>query len=1303
MKYSSLHNHTDYSNLKLIDAINKVEDLIDYGYELGLHAIAITDHDCLGGHIRALKYFNEKYKDKDYKLILGNEIYVTREGLNQENHQTGEKFYHCILLAKDTKGHEQLRKLSTRAWDRGYMMAIMRTPTYLSDLDEIIGQDPGHIICTTACIGGFCGVQYLRAAETDPNHFDIESNIPAVDNYLQGMSNLFGDDFYIELQPSWNEEQIGYNKYMIKKYWGKYKFTVATDSHYLKKEERELHKDFLQSKEGNGNREVDAFYSAAYLMSAEEVTDYLKGYIEENKINEMFANSNEMADKCGTYDLFHGQIVPRIKYEWSERNPETFESLKNEIESYGNKYPDVLRYFTTEDDSDSYLAHLISEGYYSGKIQPSEEYIARLDEELHHIHQISLKKEQPLSDYFNTMAKIMEVVWTDGDSLVGPGRGSGCGSLINYLIGITQLDPLRQELTMPFWRFMHESKVELPDIDFDTEAGKRQKIFNAVSNYFNGIGSEVINVCTVGTIKTKSAIKTAGKGLDIDDTTINYIASMVPSERGQDWTLAQCMYGDEEHKKIPQFVAQMTKFPQLWRLSQRIAGLVTNLSVHASGVLILNGKVTDHNSIMRTSRGVRVTAWDLHDSEDAGALKYDFLTVQALDKIRTCMNLLLEDKKMEWYGSLKDTYEHYLLPANINYTNQEMWKMASDGKILELFQMDTTQGSKAMRLIKPTSIKDIAAGNSIMRLMCDGEQPLDIFVRHKKNIQEWYDEMNAAHLTADEQSLLRKYLDRVYGVAGSQELVMLLSMDPHISNFSVPEANKLRKGIAKKKPAVIEEVRQLFFKKGQEAGTSLNLLNYVWDRQIGLSLGYSFSDLHTVAYSTIALQEMNLAYFYPVIYWDCACLSVNANAVNEEDYEYLVDEEIIEVDDNEDDKKKSAKVDYAKIASAIGKFKTHSIVAPDINKAKMGFIPDEKNDTIMFGMKGISAVGDDIVKEIMDRRPFSSLQDFLEKMKDDNKTLIAKNKVVNLIKAGCFDALENKPRVEIMKDYIGLLVHPKEKLNLNNFLMLIRNDLLPKELDFEKGVYLFTKELRKQKDGNGFYTMRDDDNILYLWYTKWIKKEPPMIDGEYRLNMAEWDSYYNSVMNNVRVWIKDNMGDLIQKLYKIEYDEEWNKYCSGDQLQWELDSLNFFHSGHPLTGLLTPIELTPITELRENEFDGFWNIDGQAVPKMVLHSIAGTVLVKDKKANILVLSTPDGVIKVKIYKAQFAKYDKVVKNADGDVVEESFLDKGTHLLITGIYRDEMFVPKVYKDTKQPPILKIILNANNSFNGFREKK
>lgn len=1327
-RYSSLHNHTDYSNLKLIDSINTVEGLIDYAYELGLKGVALTEHDTLTGHIRALNYYKNKIekilKEKeidsssmtmdekivaaDFRLVLGNEIYITREGLCSENHEKGEKFYHCILLAKDEIGYRQIRELSSRAWERGYMRMIMRTPTYLSDIDEIVGAEPGHLVCTTACIGGFCGVMFQRYRETKEENF-----LAAIDQYIEGMIGTFGNDFYIELQPSRMEDQIEYNQYMMKTYWNRVNFTIATDSHYLKKDERVLHKVFLQSKEDQANREVDAFYASAYMMSGDEIYDYVKDYISEEELNEMLAHTNEITAACKWFTMDHDQIVPKIYYEWFNRDKNAYDRLVEYVKELGiEKYPNLWRYLDTnlERDSisgeaDQYLMFLVAEGFWSHKIKASEKYVARLDEELYHIHAISENMKQPLSDYFNTMAKIIEIVWEDGDSIVGPGRGSGAGCLINYLVGITQIDPLTQELEMPFWRFLHESRPGLPDIDFDTEAMKRLRIFNAVKRYFNSIDSEVINVCTIGTLKTKSAIRTAARGLEMDDAVTNYIVSLVPTERGQDWSIQDCYYGNgEDREPIKNFRAQMNTYPQLWAVVQRIAGLVTNLSVHASGVLIINGKVTDHNSIMKTSRNVIVTCWDLHDSESAGGLKYDFLTVQGLDKIRTCLNLLLENKEIEWMGSLKETYDNYLLPANLDYSSQGMWDLMCSGKILECFQYDTMMGSKAIRNMQPTSLRDLAAGNSIMRLMSDkagGESPLDTFVKYKNNIKGWYTEMMMAGLNQDEIAIMEKYLKPVYGVAGSQELAMLLTMDPKVANFSVAEANTLRKGIAKKKPELIEKIRQLFYNKGAECGTRTELLDYIWNIQIHRQVGYSFSDLHTVAYSTIALQEMNLAYYYPIIYWNCACLSVDSNAVNEEDYENLVEDDMIALTDV-DDEKKVSKVSYDKIVTAISKFRNEvDILLPDINRAKLGFIPMVEENSIVYGLKGLAKIGDDLVNNIISHRPYSSLMDFVNKMRDGTKTLISKDRVVNLIKAGCFDRLENKPRHQIMKDYIDYLVPRKTRLTLQNVQMLIRNGLVPEEMKYERGFYIVHNEIKKTKE-NGMYCLNSEDDIIYIWYTNNFHKEPMFLNGGWYVRDVEWESELKRVQDKMRTWIKKNEAELIDKLYKIDYEAEWNKYAKGDDLQWELDSLNFYYSGHPLANAGVPGEIRDVTEIGENEIDGYWNIDGNTIPKMKLSTIVGTVLVAEDKKHLITLSTPTGVIKCNIYKAQYAKYNKEIEDAEGNVISAGFFEKGTHLMITGIMRDEIFIPKVYKNLKTKPIRKIILDENNQFVQFEDK-
>lgn len=428
-----------------------MEELIDYAYELGLKAVAITDHECLTAHVRALNYYNKKYADKkeEFKLILGNEIYVTREGLNAETHEAGEKFYHMILLALDEVGHRQLRELSSRAWKRGYMKFIMRTPTYLSDIGEIVGANPGHLVCSTACLGGMSGVWFLSGQEE------------RIDPLLEALRNVFGEDnFFIELQPSFSNDQLRYNKFMKDKFENDYNFTVATDSHYLKKEEREIHKTFLNSKDGKGNREVDEFYSATYMMSPEEIHSYMDESLGQEFVSGMMKNTNTIAKRCSSYALDHPQIVPKIKYEWENRNKELHDRMGKNL---GNR-PNCYFYFNeTEYEADKYLAHLVAEGYNSLIGDFQGEYLDRLEEEFGTLKAISENIKQPLSDYFNTMARIIDIVWADGDSLVGPGRGSGCGSLINYLVGITQLDPLRQELTLPFWRFLHPSRPELPD------------------------------------------------------------------------------------------------------------------------------------------------------------------------------------------------------------------------------------------------------------------------------------------------------------------------------------------------------------------------------------------------------------------------------------------------------------------------------------------------------------------------------------------------------------------------------------------------------------------------------------------------------------------------------------------------------------------------------------------------------------------------------------------------------------------------------------------------------------------------
>ena len=825
------------------------------------------------------------------------------------------------------------------------------------------------------------------------------------------------------------------------------------------------------------------------------------------------------------------------------------------------------------------------------------------------------------------------------------------------------------------------------------------------------MGGDLIHVCTFGTEKTKGAINTAIKGLELNEDIGSYLTSMIPNSRGFDWTLSQCYHGDEEHRPIQNFIDEMNKYPMLWKVASRIEGLVTSLGCHASGVLALNEPVWKTNSIMKTSKGVAVTAFDLEDTEQLGGVKYDYLTVEALDKIRTCMNWMLEDEVIEWQGTLRKTYAKYLDPKVLNYEDKGMWDALYYKQIPSCFQFDTAVGGQAVQIIRPSSLLELLTSNSVLRLMAeDGkEQPLNVYASYKNNIDGWYAEMRQAGLNREEQQILEKYLLPVYGVAASQELMMMLSMDPQIAGFTIGEANILRKAVAKKKRDVLQKGKELFYSKGLERGTSMQMLDYVWDVQVMRQAGYSFSDIHTTAYSYIALQEMNLCYFYPSIYWKTACVSVDAGALNEEDFYNLVETGVMELTDD-DDKREQSKVKYGKLATAIIKFRQYGKVeTPDINTSRFGFTPDADNNTIRFGLRGIARVGENIIREIILNRPYKSLADFVARMVDSSgKKLISKDKVVNLIKAGAFNQVEGKPTEQILKEFVYSVSDQKKKLNLQNFQMLIAQGLIPKELEFSVKVFNFTKYIRKMRYMGNYILDEANGMRFYSQHFDMTKVKQIEKDGQVVNVIPEtyWDSIYNLEMNKPRDYIKKHHDELLTKLNEKLYMEEYTKYADGDQLQWELDSLNFYYSGHPLCKVELPIPITPVSGLMENEFDGFWMIKGKQVPKYKLRSILGTVIDKDKTKGLVTVQTVDGgVIDIKVFKQQFARYAHVISTETDngkDILEDSFFEKGTHLLITGVLKGEVFSPKTYKETGFDAILKVVLNEDGTLKGLLRK-
>lgn len=476
MSYTSLHVHTDYSNIRMLDSINQLPLLFERCRELNLTGVAITDHESLSGHIKAIQYINDvrnKYKDKyekennekkkqllkqeldywnNFKLVLGNEIYLTRNNLNKDNYIKGEdKYYHFILLAKDEEGHKQLRQLSSRAWSHSFRQFIERVPTYYRDIEEIVGANPGHVIASTACLGS----QFANLIREYLDKQQSKEVRDKIDNFVQWCQKQFGkENFYIELQSSESDEQNIYNACALAYAKARgIKAIITTDAHYLRKEDRPIHKAYLNA--GDGDRETDDFYSGTFLQSIDDIKEYMHN-IKEEDIKWMLDNTNYISSQIKEYSLYHKEIVPKIKLEREFNYCTTIQELANQKE-YINKF------MTSESEQDRYYIKGILYGL-EKKISKDkwEEYIEQIDKEVAEIWEITQKIGNDLSSYFNTMAKVIDIMWNEGDSLVGISRGSAGGFVSNFLLGITQMDPIKYGIENMYWRFIHRDRPELP-------------------------------------------------------------------------------------------------------------------------------------------------------------------------------------------------------------------------------------------------------------------------------------------------------------------------------------------------------------------------------------------------------------------------------------------------------------------------------------------------------------------------------------------------------------------------------------------------------------------------------------------------------------------------------------------------------------------------------------------------------------------------------------------------------------------------------------------------------------------------
>ena len=687
-------------------------------------------------------------------------------------------------------------------------------------------------------------------------------------------------------------------------------------------------------------------------------------------------------------------------------------------------------------------------------------------------------------------------------------------------------------------------------------------------------------------------------------------------------------------------------------------------------------------------------------------IKIDLLSVEALDKMHVCLDLLCDQNIIERQPTLKETYEKYIGIYNIERNNPEMWKMVWNHEIQALFQMEKQSGIQGIALTKPESVDDLAVLNSVIRLMAQdkgAEQPLNKYARFKENIGLWYKEMTDYGLTKEEQAVLEPIVKSSYGICESQEKFMQLVQLPECGGFNLGWADRLRKSIAKKNPAEYEQLTKEYFANVQEKGLSYNLCNYVWNVLVATSRGYGFNASHTLAYSLVGLQEMNLAFRYPTIFWNCACLITDSGGAEEEEEAEVVDiyepEDFSEYEyedapDRKTKKKKRRSNNYDKIATAIGKMRAEgiNITPPDINTSQYTFYPDVANNRILFGFRGMLNVGDDIIAAAIANRPYSSPRDFI------NKVNPKKTSMISLIKAGAFDSMMD--RKLCMGWYLWEVCDKKQRLTLQNMPSLIKYNLIPTEQEeyalalrvYEFNRYLKTITKADKAAYKDYYTL-DTRAINFL--NELGQDELISTDNlAWFINQKSWDKIYQKYMDVFRYWLANNKDSILTKLNQTIFKEEWDKYAKGTLSAWEMEVMCFYYHEHELAHLNTShygfIDFYSLPE--DPEVESSFYRGGKEIKIFKLHKICGTCIAKDKAKGIVTLLTPSGVVPVKFRKEYFSMFDKQISEKDLDgtkhLVEKSWFNRGSMIVVQGIRSGDNFLPKKYTSSVSEQLYKI---------------
>lgn len=876
--FAHLHVHTQYS---LLDGAARIDDLVARAKELGMDALAITDHGVMYGVID----FYKACVANGVKPIIGMEAYVAPNSLHDRE---GVRDYaHLILLCKNERGYKNLAKLSSIAFTEGFY--------YKPRIDyDLLEQYHEGLICLSACLAGDIPSYYLQGQDTKAEALALR---------LQGM---FQEDFYIELQNhGLPEQQLVLPKLdaLAKKLHIK---TVATnDIHYVKKDDAEAQDVLLCVQTQKSVQDVGRMSMQAeefYLKSEEEMRQMLFHYPDA------IENTAEVADKCS------------LTFSFGERHMPNFTA------------PDGL-------DNFSYLQKLCEAGLRRKMPNADGEAWERLHYEADVIEQMGFV------DYFLIVWDFVDFAHRNG-IFVGPGRGSGAGSLVAYALDITDVNPIKHDLI--FERFLNPERISMPDFDIDFCIERRQEVIDyVIAKYGEDHVSQII---TFGSLAAKQVIKDVGRALGMAYGDVDKIAKLVPGSM-LGITLNKALEVSTELK------AQYDANPDVKKLvdlSIKLEGLPRHASTHAAGVVICKEPITEYIPL-QTNDGAVTTQFPKDTVEELGLLKMDFLGLRTLTVIRDTLTYIKESGK-----PVPDL-------SALTFDDPKVFQLITAGDTDGVFQLESAGMRQFMMQLKPDNFEDIIAGISLFR-----PGPMDQIPRYiaGKNNRD-----NVQY----EHEKLKPILEKTYGCMVYQEQVMQIVRD--LAGYSWGRSDLVRRAMAKKKHAVMAKEREYFIHGIEENGEVVvpgavrngvpaSVANKIFDEMMDFA-SYAFNKSHAAAYAFVAYRTAYLKIYYPVEFMTALINSFLGSFDKITEYVYTC---------------KSRGID---------------ILPPDINKSAAHFSVD--GDNIRFGLAAIRNVGENLTQSIIASRKgkgaYKDFFDFVDRCEDLNKRALE-----GLIKAGCFDS-----------------------------------------------------------------------------------------------------------------------------------------------------------------------------------------------------------------------------------------------------------------------------------------------------------